>query len=353
MERREQVFVSSTYTDLRMERQAVIQGLLEADCIPAGMELFPASDSDKWSLIQGVIDDSDYYLLIIGGRYGSVDPASELSYTEMEFDYAASVGKPIMAFLHGQPGSIPFDKSELDSPTREKLAVFRSKAEQRMVKYWTTPHDLDGAVAKSLIKIRKSHPVEGWVRARYAMTPEVERDIAELHAKVSELTHQLESRGQAQLKVPERLARGDDQYEFFSTLTYWPEGDREKPRHQRRMQRKSIKIPATWNEILAHLGPSLLDETDEDEIASELRTLAMTILANDDDLLPDDFGGDSGFELYSESTKDIIVQLFALGLISHGTKRRPISDTGKYWKLTDSGLDNLMVLRAIKRIDPA
>lgn len=102
MERREQVFVSSTYTDLRKERQAVIQGLSGSRLYPRRDGTFPASDSDKWSHIQGVIDDSDYYLLIIGGRYGSVDPEGELSYTEMEFDYAVSASKPIMAFLHGE-----------------------------------------------------------------------------------------------------------------------------------------------------------------------------------------------------------------------------------------------------------
>ncbi|WP_235734421.1 DUF4062 domain-containing protein [Nocardioides alcanivorans] len=51
MERREQVIISSTYIDLVDERQEVIQTLLEADCIPAGMELFPASDDDRWALI--------------------------------------------------------------------------------------------------------------------------------------------------------------------------------------------------------------------------------------------------------------------------------------------------------------
>jgi hypothetical protein len=34
------------------------------------MELFPAADEDQWSLIIGVIDECDYYLLILGGRYG-------------------------------------------------------------------------------------------------------------------------------------------------------------------------------------------------------------------------------------------------------------------------------------------
>ena len=68
-DKRYQVFVSSTYDDLQDERKEVMQALLELDCIPAGMELFPASSEDQWSLIKRVIDDCDYYILIIGGRY--------------------------------------------------------------------------------------------------------------------------------------------------------------------------------------------------------------------------------------------------------------------------------------------
>ena len=83
MEKRFQVFVSSTFQDLIEERKAVMQALLFLDCIPAGMELFPASDDDQWTLIKSVIDDSDYYLVIIAGRYGSVDVAG-VGYTEKE-----------------------------------------------------------------------------------------------------------------------------------------------------------------------------------------------------------------------------------------------------------------------------
>ncbi|MDR9828507.1 DUF4062 domain-containing protein [Vibrio sp. FNV 38] len=70
MDIKHQVFVSSTYKDLIEERKEVIHALLELDCIPAGMELFPATDEDAWSLIKEIIDNCDYYILIIGGKYG-------------------------------------------------------------------------------------------------------------------------------------------------------------------------------------------------------------------------------------------------------------------------------------------
>jgi hypothetical protein len=109
MDKRYQVFVSSTFVDLKEERQAVMQALLSLDHFPAGMDLFPASDEDQLALIKGVIDDSDYYVLVVGGRYGSVS-ATGISYTEAEFDYAFAANKPILAFIHEDPNVIPAGK---------------------------------------------------------------------------------------------------------------------------------------------------------------------------------------------------------------------------------------------------
>ena len=66
-ERRYQVFMSSTFRDLIEERQAALQAVLELDHMPAGMELFPATDDSTWQLIKDVIDASDYYVVIVGG----------------------------------------------------------------------------------------------------------------------------------------------------------------------------------------------------------------------------------------------------------------------------------------------
>jgi hypothetical protein len=152
MERRYQVFVSSTYGDLREERQEVMQALLELDCIPAGMELFPAADEDQWTLIQRVIDDCDYYIVIIAGRYGSIGPSGK-SYTQMEYEYAVSEKKPVIAFLHGEPGKIQADRT--DPENREKLEEFRRVARQKMCKHWHTPQELGSVVSRSIVRLMK------------------------------------------------------------------------------------------------------------------------------------------------------------------------------------------------------
>jgi len=100
MEKRYQVFISSTFQDLQNARQEVSQALLRADCFPAGMELFPAADEEQFEFIKTVIDQSDYYIIISAGRYGSIHPETKLSYTEMEYDYAVEIGIPIIRLLH-------------------------------------------------------------------------------------------------------------------------------------------------------------------------------------------------------------------------------------------------------------
>lgn len=106
-----------------------MSALLQMDAFPAGMELFPAADDDAWTLIKRVIDESDYYLLVIGGKYGSIDSETELSSTKKEYGYAVAESKPVMAFLHSDPDAIVFGKSEKDEAAREKLEAFRTKVE--------------------------------------------------------------------------------------------------------------------------------------------------------------------------------------------------------------------------------
>ena len=160
MDKRYQIFVSSTFTDLQEERQAVTQALLSLEHFPAGMELFPASDEDAWTLIKGVIDDSDYYVLVIGGRYGSTNEAG-LSYTEREFDYASETNKPILGFIHQSPEQIPVGKTDQSDVLRQKLAAFVQKVEVgHHVKYWKNPDDLKAKVIQSISAETRRNPRE-------------------------------------------------------------------------------------------------------------------------------------------------------------------------------------------------
>jgi len=70
-EKKYQIFISSTYEDLKEEREEAIKIILKLYHIPIGMEMFNAGDSDQWTVISQTIETTDYYVVIIGGRYGS------------------------------------------------------------------------------------------------------------------------------------------------------------------------------------------------------------------------------------------------------------------------------------------
>src|SRR5262249_41225693 len=127
------VFVSSTYEDLREERAAV----QKAHCMPIGMELFGAAGEETWEVIKRPIDDCDYYVVIVADKYGSVaDDGS--SYTEKEYDYARKIKKPVLAFVHGNRGSIRRDKTEADPAKRSKLDEFIQKVRRSPVSSFTS-----------------------------------------------------------------------------------------------------------------------------------------------------------------------------------------------------------------------
>ena len=52
-------------------RAKVRDAILSMMHFPVGMEMFNAADEEQWEIIKETIDSSDYYVLILGQRYGS------------------------------------------------------------------------------------------------------------------------------------------------------------------------------------------------------------------------------------------------------------------------------------------
>lgn len=164
MKKRYTVFISSTYEDLKEERQAVIYSLLKLDLIPCGMELFPASSEEQWSLIKRMIDDCDYYILILAGRYGSTNKDG-MGYTELEYQYALQQKKPIASFLYKNPENLPMKKFEKSIKKQKMLMKFRRLTEQQLVNYWESPEELSLNVMISMARLIEQFPANGWVKA--------------------------------------------------------------------------------------------------------------------------------------------------------------------------------------------
>lgn len=127
MKQKYQFFISSTFKDLVDERQIAINSIMKLGHIPAGMEIFTSTGKDQLSSIKPYIDESDYYLIILSGKYGTVIKEEKISYTEKEFDYALSKRKPIIAFVYDNPENLPSIKRETKQSMINYFKKFREK----------------------------------------------------------------------------------------------------------------------------------------------------------------------------------------------------------------------------------
>src|SRR5271166_5574355 len=111
--KRYQIFVSSTYRDLKHPRASILRALADANYIAAGMEYFPPIDQEQFNFIKTIIDDSDYFVVVLAGMYGSL-AADGLSYSEKEYEYALQKALPIIALLHEDANSLDASERESD-----------------------------------------------------------------------------------------------------------------------------------------------------------------------------------------------------------------------------------------------
>lgn len=295
-----------------------MQTLMEMDCFPAGMELFPAMDEEQWGFIRSVIDDCDYYLLIIGGRYGSLT-SEGISYTEKEFDYAIERGIRVIALLHESPDAIPVGKSDVDPSLREKLIAFRQKVTTgRLVKFWNHQRELPGLVSVSLLKTIKTYPAIGWVRTPKIFSEQLLIELENLRRENAELKGKLHS-GEKQGYSPVTGLAGLDSVfvltgKYGNTTTVWSQ-------------------PVTWRQLFAATSPSLLERPPAYRWKREMADFVLT-LGNVQKANPR--VDDSVFDT-------VMIQFKALGLITveHDNE-------GLYVSLTPAGEFAMLRDRSIK-----
>jgi len=322
-----QVFISSTYEDLKEERKEVIQALLELDCIPVGMEMFPAADDDQWTLIKDLIVDCDYYILIVGGRYGSLSKDG-ISYTQQEYEFAVNNGIPCISFLHKSPDQIVVSKTDKDSSKAELLENFRKKVSEKLVRFWETPEQLGSIVSRSLIKLIKTKPRVGWVKADRISSEESSLEILKLKEELQVLKNKLkETKDEEQ----EGLSQGEDK--FIVSYKYMK---------NQNVNYNSAKIDLTWNEIISKTCTILIDEASESEYKEKMNSYIGY-------LAKQKMTGVSKVGIVIDDLMSILIQLKALGLIERSIRNRSVKDKNTYWKLTAKGDNVLTNLRAIKR----
>lgn len=211
MDKKLQVFVSSTYRDLIDERQAAVQAILDAGHIPAGMELFKAGNDSQLQTIYKWIDESDVYMLILGGRYGSVEPTSGKSYTQLEYEYAVSRNIPVFAvvlsdsFLAEKKKSLG-EENVTETEAVERYGEFRSLIMSRIIREVDDCKDIQLTIHSTLHEFIHDYDLTGWTRngsesdanALLKENRELLKENNALTKQVSQLQEQLAARAKEQ-----------------------------------------------------------------------------------------------------------------------------------------------------------
>ena len=160
------IFVSSTYEDLIEERLKVMSTIVQSGHLPIGMEQFPAAPIDAFEYIKMLIDNSDYYLLLLAGKYGSIYPSTGKSFTQMEYEYAVAKGIPVIFLTYENVDELPLKKSEGNDETKKLLEAFRKQAGTSVLRQtWKSIDELAYKVKDSIEKTIELMPRIGWVRA--------------------------------------------------------------------------------------------------------------------------------------------------------------------------------------------
>lgn len=197
-----QVFLSSTYSDLVEERESIIKAILEMYHIPIGMEMFSAEDEDQWEIIRRTIEVSDYYILVLGLRYGS-KTSDGISFTQKEYEYALEEKIPILAFVMND--TVSLSKYKRDDDLSE-ISKFRDLVltNSKMAQFWETKDQLIKNVSISLMKQIMQKPGVGWIRGDKTGAEEaLSKELAILSKENRELRERIiELESKISLKAP-------------------------------------------------------------------------------------------------------------------------------------------------------
>ena len=332
MNKKYSVFVSSTYEDLKEERQEVVNALLQMDCFPVGMEYFNASDQSQWDVIKSLIDECDYYVLIIAGRYGSVEPKSGKSYTQLEYEYARSIGVPTIAFLYNNPENLP--SKDVEKEHVDELNSFKEEVKKHMVKYWNSPTNLSGQVVLSLNQLFKTHKRIGWMRADEKSSAEQNKELLRLREDNEKLLEKIKLLEESAPEGTDDFCQGDDEFVLRISATV-VDDDRRYYDYDFDCE---LEYKMSWNDICKAILPHLVQFCWERDMSTPL-----------EDFIEAKEPQYSHVHVNDVCFQTIKVQLIALGLITEAPKVKTSKTLAAAWTLTKYGTLTLMRIGALRR----
>lgn len=325
MDKKYQIFISSTYEDLKQEREKAIKAILEMGHIPVGMEMFSAADEEQWKLIARQIKDSDYYILLAAHRYGSETPEG-LSYTEKEYDYAREQGVPTLSFIINDSAPWPANLTDNDHKKKAKLVAFKQKAKTKLVQFWSNQDDLQAKIIVSLTKAMSANPRIGWTRTSELIEVEVTKELSRLSSENSELRKEIE-------KLRASAIEQVDEVRNVIHIMY--ENDRKIRVRKTSDWSSGINHDTTLLDIFHATAPNLINEASSLEFA---KNIALSLVGT---------GYHKNWPIGSNITSGILADLVALDVIEPSKKKHSVTDENSYWSLTRLGKQ---VLKRARRV---
>jgi len=320
-----QIFVSSTFNDLKDERDLVIKAILEMGHIPVGMEMFSAADEEQWNIIKKQIDESDYYVVISAHRYGSIAPDG-LSYTEKEYDYARSKGIPTLGFVIHDLVSWPREKSDSETGIIAKLNAFKEKIKSKHVSFWRSTDDLYGKCSIALTKAFSAYPREGWVRASSVQDIAASKEIIRLSAENAELRKKVEEIKQKEDKASELIKIAETLRANDKSLYVWKKGD----------TKWEIVKNISLYQVFEAIAPILQFEADLTRLATYYAQVICKIPAAELRV---------NWPVPRNMIQEHLGDLAAYGLVAPSKRKKPVSDNNEYWSLDQRGFELLALMR--------
>jgi hypothetical protein len=130
------VMISSTFTDLQQHRAALIRAIKGEGLTDVAMENDSARpDADVIDSSLQMVRDASAYVGVISHKYGQTPACprrnpGKLSLTELEFNEAQRLERPILLFIMGDDHLVRKADVETDCGKKEKLNAFRERAKQ-------------------------------------------------------------------------------------------------------------------------------------------------------------------------------------------------------------------------------
>ena len=261
-------------------------------------------------------------MLILGGRYGSIEPLSGNSYTEVEYDYATEIKKPLFAVVISDDYLCKKGKDFIEKDNVSKLDAFRKKVLSNISSFFNSPNDIKLAIHESITDFKEKYNFIGWIPGNsegkntqlYEENLKLQKKIAELEREATQTT--------SNFNVPD-LAEMTDFYSFTCPCQTQSGGK------SAALIYTKISFSFTWNDLFAAIAPSLLDNQEDVAAVIALKSLCKKTHPDIHEL-----------DISKNILQTIKIQFMANDLID---------SSGYSWDLTDKGRKGLIMLKAIKK----